>query len=285
MLSLTLGLVAACLWAVHDLLARKLSQGASVISIILVVLATGSVVLAIPALAAGGWAAMTWIALTYAVAAGLAFALAIGGLYRAFSLAPVRLVAPVVGAYPMLSLAVAMAQGRPVSAAEWLAVLIIVGGIGIVAATAHGGAHESPPPPALRAMTWAGMGAVGFAATFAFGQAAARHGAELPVMLVTRIVALAVYFVLAVAFRAPVRATRPLLPVLALMGAFDAAALGLVTASGALPHPEYAAVASALFGVLTILLAWRVLGERVAPVQWAGIGTVFAGIGLLSLLG
>lgn len=285
MLSLTLGLVAACLWAVHDLLARKLSQGASVISIILVVLATGSVVLAIPALATGDWAEMTALAWVYAMAAGLAFALAIGGLYRAFSLAPVRLVAPVVGAYPMLSLAIAMAQGRSVSAAEWLAVLVIVGGIGIVAATAHGGADEGPPPPALRAMGWAGLGAVGFATTFAFGQAATRHGAELPVMLVTRLVSLAVYIALAVAVRAPVRGTRPLLPVLALMGAFDAAALGLVTASGALPHPEYAAVASALFGVLTILLAWRVLGERVAPVQWAGIGAVFAGIGMLSLLG
>jgi drug/metabolite transporter (DMT)-like permease len=285
MLSLTLGLVAACLWAAHDLLARKLSQGASVISIVLVVLATGSVALAIPALAAGGWAEMTALAWVYAMAAGLAFALAIGGLYRAFSLAPVRLVAPVVGAYPMLSLAVAMAQGRPVSAAEWLAVLVIVGGIGIVAATADGDADDGPLPPALGAMVWAGLGAVGFAATFALGQAATRHGAELPVMLVTRLVALAVYVALALAVRAPVRGTRPLLPVLALMGAFDAAALGLVTASGALPHPEYAAVASALFGVLTILLAWRVLGERVAPVQWAGIGAVFAGIGMLSFLG
>lgn len=285
MLSLTLGLAAACLWAVHDLLARKLSQGASVIAIILVVLATGSVVLALPALAAGHWTAMTGMAWVYAVATGLAFALAIGGLYRAFSLAPVRLVAPVVGAYPMLSLAIAMAQGRSVSAAEWLAVLVIVGGIGIVAATAHGGAEDGPPPPTLRAMAWAGLGAVGFATTFAFGQAATRHGDELPVMLVARLVALAVYVALAFAFRAPVRATRPLLPVLALMGAFDAAALGLVTASGALPHPEYAAVASALFGVLTILLAWRVLGEKVVPVQWAGIAAVFAGIGMLSLLG
>lgn len=285
MLSLTLGLVAACLWAVHDLLARKLSQGASLPAIILVVLATGSAVIAIPALASDGWGAMTGMAWIHAAATGLAFALAIGGLYRALSLAPVRLVAPVVGAYPMLSLAIAMAQGRPVSTGEWLAVLTIVGGITIVAATARTDDAEGPPPPALRAMAWAALSAVGFAATFALGQAATRLGAELPVMLVARLVALAVYVVLAVTVRAPIRATAPLLPVLTLMGAFDAAALGLVTAAGGLPHPEYAAVASALFGVLTILLAWRMLGEKVAPVQWAGIGAVFAGIGVLSLLG
>mgnify|MGYP001385446096 CR=1 FL=1 len=42
---------------------------------------------------------------------------------------------------------------------------------------------------------------------------------------------------------------------------------------------------SALFGVLTILLAWRLLAEAVRPVQWAGIATVFAGIAVLSVQG
>ena len=65
----------------------------------------------------------------------------------------------------------------------------------------------------------------------------------------------------------------------------SALALGLVTASARLPHPEYAAVAAALFGVLTIILAWRFLGEKVAAVQWAGIAVVFAGIATLSLQG
>ena len=285
MLSLSLGLAAAFLWAVHDLLARKLSQGAALTPIVLVVLATGSGVLALPALALGDWAAMTGRAWAHAVASGLAFAVAIGGLYRAFSMAPVRLVAPVIGAYPLLSLTVAAAQGGEVAAIEWLAVLAIVGGIAVVAATARETADDTPAPPALQAMAWAGLSALGFAATFAFGQSASRLGAELPVMLVTRVVALALYVGLVAALRAPVRATRTVLPVLALMGAFDAVALGLVTAAGTLPHPEYAAVTSALFGVLTILLAWRILDERVAPVQWTGIVAVFAGIGVLSLMG
>jgi drug/metabolite transporter (DMT)-like permease len=73
--------------------------------------------------------------------------------------------------------------------------------------------------------------------------------------------------------------------VLALMGAIDAAALGIVTASGALPRAEYASVASSLFGVLTILLAAWFLKERVRPVQWLGIATVFAGIAALGLQG
>jgi drug/metabolite transporter (DMT)-like permease len=65
----------------------------------------------------------------------------------------------------------------------------------------------------------------------------------------------------------------------------DALALGLVTASAGLPFPEYASISSSLFGILTIILAWRFLGEAVAPRQVPGIALVFAGIAALSALG
>ena len=42
MLALGLGLTAALIWAVHDLLARKLSQGAALLPIVLVVLGAGT---------------------------------------------------------------------------------------------------------------------------------------------------------------------------------------------------------------------------------------------------
>jgi drug/metabolite transporter (DMT)-like permease len=67
------------------------------------------------------------------------------------------------------------------------------------------------------------------------------------------------------------------------MGAFDAIALGLVTAAGSLPRAEYASVTSSLFGVLTVLLAAWILKERVRPVQWLGIAAVFSGIATLGL--
>ena len=112
MLALGFGLTAAIIWSVHDLLARKLSQGAQLLPIAMLVMATGCVILVPIAVIAGDWAAMTRSAWSVAVVSGLAIALAIGSLYKAFSLAPVRLVSPVVGAYPMLSLAIAVAQGR-----------------------------------------------------------------------------------------------------------------------------------------------------------------------------
>ena len=90
---------------------------------------------------------------------------------------------------------------------------------------------------------------------------------------------------LALIFRAPVRALGGAGPTLVMMGVLDAGAIGLVTASASLPNPEYAAISSSLFGVLTILLAWKILKESVAPLQWAGIATVFGGIAVLSAQG
>ena len=126
MLALSLGLTAAVIWAVHDLLVRKLSQGVALLPIVLVVLASGSLVLLAPALALGEWAGLSGRAIWLACAAGTTFAVAIGSLYRAFSMAPVRVVSPIIGAYPMISLSAAVAQGRPVTLWDWFSVLAVV---------------------------------------------------------------------------------------------------------------------------------------------------------------
>jgi drug/metabolite transporter (DMT)-like permease len=281
MLSLSLGLAAAVIWAVHDLLARKLSQGAALLPIIAMVFGAGCLVLLPFAMAFGDWAAMTGTAWSVAVASGLAYALAGGSLYKAFSIAPVRLVSPVIGAYPMLSLAIAVAQGRPVTGGDWLAVGAIVLGIAIVALAARDDTPEGYAAKPAVALGWAALAAVGFAATFALGQEATRQGSELPTMLVGRLIALAVIVALIAGRKGPVLPQRGQIWIIALMGVFDAAALGLVIASGDLPHAEYAAVSSSLFGVLTVLLAAWFLKEGVRPVQWLGIAAVFSGIAVL----
>ena len=284
MLALICGLGAALVWAVHDLLVRRLAQTGAVLPMMVVVVVAGSVALVLPVLVWGGWGRMTAAAYGVSGLAGLAYVPGMLGLYVSFKLAPVRIVAPVVGAFPLMSLAIAAAQGRAVAPLEWLAVAGIVLGIAWVAML--GRAEEGAAPLRLGpALGWAALGAVGFAATFGLGQEAARLGATLPTILVARLVAAAVIIGLAVITRAPLSQTRPALPTLGLMGALDATALGLVQAAATLPHPEYAAITAALFGVLTILLAWRVLGERVQPLQWVGIAVVFGGIGVLAGLG
>ena len=285
MLALGFGLTAALLWAVHDLLTRKLSQGAALLPMIAVVLGSGCLALLAPAMIGGDWAAMTAGAWGAAMASGIAIAVAIGGLYKAFSLAPVRLVSPVIGAYPLVTLIIAAAQGRAITPGDWLAVGLIVVGIAIVATATRDDAPDTYAARPAVAIAWSVLSACGFAATFALAQAATRMGSDLPVILVGRGVALAAILALIGWGRGSFAPARHHVGVLALMGVLDAVALGLVTASGALPKAEYASVSSSLFGVLTVLLASWVLKERAKPVQWIGIATVFFGIAILTLQG
>lgn len=279
MLSLILGLASACAWAVHDFLVRKIGQNSALLPMMLLVLAAGVVALLVPAIFFGNWSAMTAGAYLYAALGGAAYVIGMGGLYLGFSIAPVRLVAPILGAIPMLSLGIAALQGKAVSTVELLAVLAIVGGIFVVAVTSREG--DDTPRPGL-AIGAAMVGACGFAVTYWFSQTAALQGDALPVILVARVSTLSLLLIIGLLTKQPLRPDRTNTRVLIAMGVMDAFALGLVTASGSLPNPEYASISSSLFGVLTILLAFWLLKERVAPVQWLGILIVFAGVALLS---
>ena len=278
MLALLLGLAAALAWGVHDLLVRRISQGTNVLGQILTVTAIGALVLAVP----GGrdLAQMSPAALGLAVLAGFGYVLAYLGLYRALGLAPARVVSPVLGAYPLLSMLVAALTGATVTPLDWLAVVAVVAGVAVVAAMAQEDAASGPVSVAL---LWAGLGAAGFAATFALGQAASVGDHSLAAGLVTRLVALACLLAVLAAQRPSLQPVRQNWRVLIVMGLLDTAALALVMLAGGRPNAEYAAVAASLFGVVTILLAWRFLGETVRPTQWLGIGLVFAGIAQLAV--
>jgi drug/metabolite transporter (DMT)-like permease len=285
MLALICGLTAACAWAVHDLLVRKIGQEAPILPMMLAVLAAGTVALVLPTALIAEWQMMTGPAYGFSAAAGLAYVLGMGGLYRAFSLAPVRIVAPILGSFPMISLGFAAIGGKAVSGIELAAVLAIVSGIAIVALAGRAEEGAGHSTRIGEAMLWSVAGTVGFATTFWLAQEGARQGDEMASIAVTRLVALAAVFAIVLAARAPWRAPKGTGRSLAVMGVLDAIAISLVTISGRLPNPEYAAISSSLFGVLTILLAWKILKEAVLPAQWLGIVTVFAGIAALSSQG
>ncbi len=278
MYALILGLGAAVAWGFHDLLVRRISPGTNVLGQILTVLTVGAMVLAPLALIFptdfGG------LALLWAVLAGVSYVCASIGLYRAFGLAPARVVSPTLGAFPLLSLFIAMAQGQSVDLGDWLAVGTVVAGIAVVALLADEDAHAQGT---LReALIWAAIGAVGFAATFAFGQAASEGHESLAAGAVTRVTAMMITVGLILWLRPSMDPVRTNWRLLVVMGLLDTCALALVMLAGGMAHAEYASVAASLFGVVTILLAWGLLGERVRPAQWIGIAMVFGGIAKLA---
>lgn len=281
MSALGLGLIAAFCWGLHDITIRYLSRTVPLLAALLLVLAVGAL-FQIGVVVLYGWgqglaAQAIWLSL----GAGLAFLTASLGLYYAFERGPVRLVAPVIAAYPILSLGFAALEGNPISIGQMLAVLAILAGVALVAALSD--TEESQTPAAGPTIALATLSAVGFACTFKLGQMAAEISGELPTTLITRLTALGLVAAIILYKRAPVMPGRSAIIPLAVMGFLDGIALLSVMSAARLPNPEYAAVASSIFGLLTIVLAWAFLHERMRRLQWMGCGIAFAGIGYLAL--
>lgn len=280
MASLVFGLIAALCWGIHDICVRYVSQRGGTLPALTMVLIIGTLIMTPFTLLTGDWADMTSRAVVLAVASGAAFTLAYVGLYNAFAIGPVRLVAPIIGAYPVLSVGWAALSGQTVPADQWLAVGAVITGVAIVGLLVGEGAGSTNKRAAI---LWAMLGGAAFAATFALGQAAAHAGSEVQVIMVTRLAAVALaaaLLALTGGIRLPARATWPLL---GLMGALDCIALGIVIAAAGMARPEFASVAASTFGMITVILAWAILRERMTPGQWGGVLLTFAAIGYLAL--
>ncbi|AXI47150.1 EamA/RhaT family transporter [Sulfitobacter sp. SK012] len=281
MSALTLGLIAAFCWGLHDVLVRRVSQNTPLMASLLVVLVAGTLFQMGLMVSTGGFASVSLKSAGLATASGIFFLIASLGLYGAFQRGPVRLVAPIIASYPILSVAWAAASGVSISTLEWLAVLAIIAGVSVVAALADDG--ETEVPAKGRTVIYAVIAACGFAGTFALGQMATSMDHDLPIVLITRLVAIALLVGLMIARTLPFNPGRRAMPVLVLMGCLDGIALICVLSAGGLPDAQYAAVASSVFGLLTIVMAWAFLKERMTPTQWGGCLLTFAAIGYLAL--
>lgn len=279
--ALALGLIAALCWGFHDICVRFLSQKTPISACIFTVILTGLVFHGSLTLATGTLAPIPARAVWLSVGAGVFFIIATYGLYYAFQRGPVRLVAPLIASYPILSVSWAAYQGAPVSLFQWGAVLAIVLGVSLVAALSDTSTDDTPPMGLT--ILFALVSAVGFAGTFAMGQSAAAISHEMPSTLVTRIVSLGLVIAILCAFKQSFWPGRKALPLLVAMGIADGIALMCVLSAGAMSNAKYASVSSSLFGLLTIVLAWIFLKERMTAAQWVGCGLAFAGVGYLAL--
>ena len=281
MTSLTLGLIAAVCWGLHDIAIRYLSRTVPLMGALFVVLCVGAVFQSLVIVQRGSDFNVTGPALWLSVGAGGGFLAASIGLYHAFARGPVRLVSPIIASYPILSILFAVLAGSTITLWQGFAVLAIVVGVGLVAALSDRSDDEIPPMgPTIGLALFA---AAGFATTFKLGQLAAEMAGELPTTLVARLTCLALLGAGMLIFRLPFWPGKLALIPLGIMGVLDGIALLSVLSAGGMAHPEYASVASSLFGLLTILLAWIFLRERMTLIQWAGCLIAFAGVGYLAL--
>lgn len=279
--AIALGLLAAVCWGLHDIAIRYLSRTVPLLGALLVVLITGLVFQSFVLASDGDLRLPKGPALWLSVGSGAAFLVASLGLYFAFARGPVRLVSPIIGAYPIASIAFAAATGTAISGGQIAAVLLIVAGVGLVACLSDTSGDPVPPKGPTIALSL--ISAVGFATTFKLGQMAAALEGEMQSTFVARITAIALLVLIVIARQIQVRVDpRAILPLI-VMGLLDGVALLSVLSAGSLANPQFAAVASSMFGLFTIVLAWALLKERMTAPQWGGCVIAFLAIGYLAL--
>lgn len=278
--SLTLGLIAAFCWGLHDITIRYLSRSAPMMGCLLAVLLIGAVFQGAALLLLGATGVPTEAALL-AIAAGVAFLLANVGLYFSFARGPVRLVTPIIACFSVISVGIAVFEGASLTMGHAIAIGILMLGIAIVGFATPDDSQTFPPiGPTI---AFATLAAFGFAGTFKLGQLAAEAAGDLEVTLISRLTAFAILATILFFRSKPVSPGRhALLPLLA-MGLLDSVAIFSVISAAPLPNPEYAAVATSTFGLLTIVLAWGLLKEAMSSRQWVGCLMAFSAVGYLAL--
>ncbi|CAN5242942.1 DMT family transporter [soil metagenome] len=203
--------------------------------------------------------------------AGLAGAIGLAALYRGLAVGAMGIVAPISAAAPVVPLAVDAARGVVPGALQWLGVALVLAGIVTL---------SREPSSSQRIATGAGLAivaALGFGLFFVGLDAGADESAFWAVVAarsaaVTFAVAAAVFVT-----RTSLRPPRALLPALVAIGVFDTGANVLVAYATTRGAAGIVAVLSALYPVVTVVLARLVLKEQLSISRRVGGVIALAG--------
>lgn len=282
MTAIGLGIVAAMAWGIHDFLVRFITQKNAIGTCIFFVLLVGLIAQTGLTLATDDLAPITRATAALATGAGLSFTVAVFSLYAAFQRGPVWLAAPIVACFSILSVGYAALIGTPITAAHWVAVLVILSGIGIVSFFANDAQTEFPSKGLT--VLYAATTAISFTATFEFGQALTVASNEMQSAMLTRAVTLCLTIGILILFRIPFWPDRRAMPVLVVMGLTDCIAILALVSAGHVPNAQYTAVATSMYGLPAIWLASVFLGERMTSTQWIGCLIAFFGLAYIALI-
>ena len=266
-----LALGGALCWGVGDFLGGLASRRLAVITVLAVSQAIGLAGLFLWVLVAGD--AFPGISqLLPAAAAGIAGLVGLGALYRGLAIGAMGIVAPISAASPIVPLAVDAARGDTPAALQWLGIALVLTGIAVLS-------HEPSRAGQRRVAAGTGLAvlaALGFG-LFVVGLDAGADESAAWAVVAARAASVSVAVVAAVVTRGSLRPPRQLLPMLVGVGVFDTGANVFVAAATTHGAAGIVAVLSALYPVVTVVLAWRLLGEHLARSKRVGGVVALAG--------
>jgi drug/metabolite transporter (DMT)-like permease len=226
-----------------------------------------------------------------AVLAGLVGPAALLAFYRALAIGTMGVVAPIGALGVVVPVLSGLAAGESPRTAQLAGMGVAVVGVVLACGPELRGAGEGGAASLVLAL----IAALGFGTVFvllADGAGSGDGGVAqvLLVLLVMRVTSVTVLG-LVVGARALLGGARArgtgepvgrALPVLAVIGLLDVGANGTYAVATQTDLVSVTAVLASLYPVVTGLLAWRLLGERLRGLQWAGVALAMTGVLLLA---
>jgi drug/metabolite transporter (DMT)-like permease len=283
MTGILLGLFAAFCYALHDQLARLYAERIGPFRAALGVMLLGGALITAYVL----WNGTVWSAdpkgVFIALIMGVAYALGVGGIFKAFSLGPVSVVAPLTAGYPVLVVLWGLAGGLAPTPLQWIAVAAVVAGAAVIGRTgeADGGINAVLPGKLGALFFWCLVSVLGFAASVVFGQWAGPIVGAVEATWISRFTASLAMLPFVFSEKKPLASARPLWWAVLIMAALDVAGVTAINYSGNVEGAELAAMGISAYAAMGALLAAIILKERISMGQWIGIAMIAAGVAIL----
>jgi drug/metabolite transporter (DMT)-like permease len=305
MLAIALALGASICWGSGDFLGGLTTRRASLWAVIVGSQVVGLVGATLVVLLAGhGWPGLH--AVWPVMLGGLASVVAISCFYKALAIGSMSIVAPISASNALIPFLVGLATGERPSAAQLAGVALAAAGVLLVASEraragdtigvaalpnepavepmavmAAGTAAHVPRRNQRRAIVLALTAAVAMGLVLVGYDATARYDA-LWAMLGGRISSVAVFAVVFLVLRPHLEMRRSALPFIVAVGLLDTGANGLFALATTQGYLSLVSVLGAVYPVVTVLLAYGLLRERIAPHQMVGAVGTLAGIALIA---
>ena len=274
-----LAILSSILWGGADFFGGKLSKRYQAIAVTAVSQAFGLLIGITIILVSSSWIkpSLSWDGYFLSgVCAGLLGFLGLIAFYTGLATGRMGVVAPISALSVLIPLTIAFINGEKPSSTQLLGMSIALTG----AVFASG--PELKGGLAVKPIVLAVIAAFGFGTAIAF---IARGSASSAIMTMTtmRFATFIVALFLFARFRTTGGFKKKDLPVLVGIGAADFIAnllLGVATTKGLV---SLAVVLGSLYPIVTALLAFKILHERLHKIQYVGIGFAIAGVAVISL--
>ncbi len=276
-----LALFSSVLWGTADFLGGNLSKRFKSLAVTGVSQAFGLIFGALLVLLTSGWIApnLSWSGYFLpAICAGIAGFLGLTAFYAGLSTGRMGVVSPISSLSALIPLTVAFIDGERPKAIQFIGM-----GIALTGAFCASG-PEIAGGVSVRPLLLALGAAFGFGTALAF-MAVGSRTSSIMTMTTMRLFTVGFCILIALRMRTVGGFTAKELPVLIFIGITDFLAnylLGLATTKGLV---SIAMVLGSLFPIMTAVLAFRFLHERLHRVQYLGIFLAVGGVALISAAG